>query len=90
MLLMLVPWGGARAQHNVIRFAQTDIQEILDTHNELRRSIYNAANMRELVSFLSVAFLLVTYCVTQSKCPQRLNNKKSVNYCLDKKVCTLE
>ncbi|KAH3863801.1 hypothetical protein DPMN_026801, partial [Dreissena polymorpha] len=46
MLLVLVPWG--EAQHNVIRFAQTDIHEILDTHNELRRSIYNAANMREL------------------------------------------
>ena len=38
------------AQENVIRFHRADRQTIVRTHNDLRRSIYNAANMRELVS----------------------------------------
>lgn len=36
------------AQENVIRFHRADRQTIVRTHNDLRRSIYNAANMREL------------------------------------------
>ncbi|XP_052791303.1 uncharacterized protein LOC128225240 [Mya arenaria] len=40
--------GAARGMEHVEWFGRTDSQEVIDTHNELRRSIYNAANMREL------------------------------------------
>lgn len=40
--------GCSIAQEHVIRFHSADRQTIVRTHNDLRRSIYNAANMREL------------------------------------------
>lgn len=42
-----------QAQENVERYGQTDIQEILDTHNDLRRSLNDAADMMEIVSVCS-------------------------------------
>ncbi|XP_053393164.1 uncharacterized protein LOC128555276 isoform X2 [Mercenaria mercenaria] len=48
LLVLCCLFSEARTQHNVIRFTTDEIKEIVDTHNDLRRSIYNAANMREL------------------------------------------
>ena len=53
-LMVLLCSVSAFAQENVIRFHSSDRQTIVQTHNDLRRSIYNAANMRELVSFHSL------------------------------------
>lgn len=44
----------AWTQHSVIRFNQDETKEIVSLHNKLRRSIYNAANMRELVCLCSI------------------------------------
>lgn len=46
---MVFLFSAVIGQENVIRFTGDEIREIVDTHNDLRRSIYNAANMRELV-----------------------------------------
>ncbi|XP_060599153.1 uncharacterized protein LOC132752786 isoform X4 [Ruditapes philippinarum] len=48
LLVIFCVLSGARAQHSVIRFTSDEIKKIVATHNDLRRSIYNAANMREL------------------------------------------
>jgi hypothetical protein len=52
LLVIFCVLSGARAQHSVIRFTSDEIKKIVATHNDLRRSIYNAANMRELVGYL--------------------------------------
>ena len=49
-----------QGQHNVGRFSEEEIKQIVKLHNELRRSIHDAANMRELVSPL---YLCLNLCV---------------------------
>lgn len=48
LLAVLLLTEGSRGQRNVIHFDGLDEEFIVKSHNDLRRSIYNAANMREL------------------------------------------
>ena len=51
-------WTAVCGQANVVRYNQDDIQEIVGTHNDLRRYIKDAANMRELVSCIDISTIL--------------------------------